>query len=106
VNTDVWHSCFFGWIRVPARTSQEHAEALAHIAWKGGAYEDAYLKSFARWFRRLAERRPDLAAVKEFDLYPIDELRWIGPYNECGSWRPPANEPIAKEPPCDTLQSS
>jgi hypothetical protein len=83
--TDEWRDCFFGRIKVPARTSTDHAEALAQIAWKEGIYEDAFLSSFRKWFRAFAERRPDLATVKVFDVYPVDEFRWVGPYESSRS---------------------
>jgi hypothetical protein len=77
---DEWRSCFFGKVKVPPRTSVVHAEALAHIAWKSGADEEGYTAAFCRWFRRLAERRPDLASVYVPSIYPVDEFRFVGPY--------------------------
>lgn len=78
--TDVWVLDFWGWIKVPKGTSAAYASALAYIAWKGGVYEDCYKARFTRWFRAFAKRRPDLAAVKVFDVYPVDEFRWLGHY--------------------------
>jgi hypothetical protein len=92
---DVWIGSFWGWVKVPHGTSQERVDALAHIAWKGGIYEDAYVARFRRWFRALAERRPDLAMVKVFDVYPVDEFRWLGPYRSSSYETPKDDEPAA-----------
>jgi hypothetical protein len=90
---DVWKQCFFGWVKVPANTSEDNAEALAHIAWKGGIKEDAYVARFRRWFRALVQRRPDLAMVRVFDVYPVDEFRWLGPYRSSIYDTPKEGEP-------------
>lgn len=77
---DAWVYTFWGHIKAPATINEEYSKALAHMAWKGGIYEDCYKAGFRRWFRKFAKSRPDLAQVKVFDVYPVDEFRWIGPY--------------------------
>jgi hypothetical protein len=80
--TDITVDTFFGRVTVPGGTSFENASALAYIAWKGGTYEDGWLVAFRRWFRRLAERRPDLVEVYVSRMYPVDEFRYRGTYVE------------------------
>lgn len=74
---------FFGTVELPAgcKASKKHMAALAHIAWKGGIYEDCYNVTFRKWFRQMAEKFPTHFKVKVFDVYPIDEFRWTGPYS-------------------------
>ena len=86
---DVQVDTFFGRVTVPTGTSREIAEALGYLAWKGGIGEDRCMARFARWFRRLAERRPDLAEVHAHQLYPVDEFRYRGSYvDHYGNVRP------------------
>lgn len=91
-NDDQWFSTFWGWIKLPSNIGEPYRNALAHIAWKTGIYEDCYKSKFQRWFRALAKRRPDLVEVKVFDTYPVDEFRWIGPYKSSSYWEPGAEK--------------
>ena len=71
---------FWGSVWVPAGTSEKYAEALGYVAWKGGIHEDMCTAKFAKWFRKFATKHPTLACVYVFDLYPVDEFRWLGQY--------------------------
>jgi hypothetical protein len=81
-----WFSCFFGHVLLPARFGQKSAEAIAYIAWKGGAFEDGYKAQFRKWFRQQAERRPHLFKVFVPRIYPVDEFQFLGEYQ---SYREP-----------------
>lgn len=72
---------FWGSVVVPTRVSVDHATALAYIAWKGGVYEDQFKTGFKRWFRKFAEKHPEIVEVKVFDVYPVDEFRFLGKYD-------------------------
>jgi len=79
---DVWRDTFWGRIRVPKRLGEAKVTVLAYIAWKGGWYEEDFAASFSKWFRSFAKRRPDLARVRSFRVYPVDEFQWTGQYQE------------------------
>ena len=87
---------FWGSIVVPSRIGVKQATTLAYIAWKGGMYEDKFKPSFARWFRKFAEKHPELAEVKVFDVYPVDEFRFLGKYdtNSSESEPEPGEDPV------------
>jgi hypothetical protein len=78
--------CFFGSIIIPdyvnESVSDNNLEALAHMAWKRGISENCYKSSFCKWFRAKAAKYPDLFQVKVFEIYPVDEFRWVGEYIE------------------------
>ena len=77
---DRTYTGFYGTVVVPGNLGDEKAEAIAHMAWRGGISEESYYADFAKWFRQAAERRPDLFEVHVFDVYPVDEFRYVGPY--------------------------
>lgn len=78
---DIWRNTFWGAVKVPRRTSPDTCTALAYLAFKGGVYEENLKAPFRTWFRRLADRRPDLAEVYVAKLYPVDEFLFVGPYD-------------------------
>lgn len=74
----------FGTVDLPegCRAGTKKRSMLSYIAWKGGVYEDSFRKAFRDWFHQMAEKYPEHFQVYRPRVYPVDEFRWIGPYDD------------------------
>ena len=81
-----WHHGFYGSVIVPLETTRKQADAITWIASRNGSTASEVAAPFAKWFRALAVRCPDLAEVSLGPGAPgQDRFKWVGPYRKAGT---------------------
>jgi len=80
-----WHHGHYGSVLIPLETTRKQADAIAWLASRKGAAASEVAPPFAKWFRALAVRCPDLACLCISPDGPgQDKLSWVGPYRRIG----------------------